>query len=92
MPFGPARIDVEFSYLSANFEFASESENGATTADDNLTALSLLGQAWYDIDIGSFLTPYLGVGAGATSLEVKLSADDDISFDGFDGVGWGFAF
>ena len=87
--FGPARIDIEFSYLSANFEFASEGENGAATADDNLTALSLLGQAWYDIDIGSFLTPYLGVGAGATNLAVKLTTDADTWFDG---TGWGFAY
>ena len=87
--FGPARIDVEFSYLSANFEFASEGDNGADTANDNFTALSLLGQAWYDIDLGSFLTPYIGVGAGATNLSVKLISDDEAWFDG---AGWGFAY
>ena len=87
--FGPARIDVEFSYLSANFEFASEDESAAETPDDNFTALSLLGQAWYDVDLGSFLTPYIGVGAGATNLSVKLISDDEAWFDG---TGWGFAF
>lgn len=87
--FGPARIDVEFSYLSANFEFASDSENGTETPDDNFTALSLLAQAWYDVDLGSFLTPYLGLGAGATNLAVKLSTDDDTWFDG---AAWGFAY
>ena len=87
--FGPARIDVEFSYLSANFEFSSEGDNGADTANDNFTALSLLGQAWYDVDLGSFLTPYIGVGAGATNLSVKLISDDDTWFDG---AAWGFAY
>ncbi len=87
--FGPARIDVEFSYLSANFEFASEGDDGAETPNDNFTALSLLAQAWYDIDIGSFVTPYLGVGAGATNLAVKLISADDTWFDG---AGWGFAY
>ena len=87
--FGPVRIDVEFSYLSANFEFASEAEDGAEAANDNFAALSLLGHGWYDLDLGSFLTPYLGVGAGATNLAVKLNTDDDTWFDG---TGWGFAF
>ena len=87
--FGPARIDVEFSYLSANFEFASEDESAPETPDDNFTALSLLGQAWYDVDLGSFLTPYIGVGAGATNLSVKLISDDEAWFDG---TSWGFAY
>ena len=86
--FGPARIDAEFSYLTANFVFPSEGEKDET-ADDNFTALSLLAQGWYDIDLGSFLTPYLGVGAGATNLSVKLVSDDDTWFDG---AAWGFAF
>ena len=87
--FGPARIDVEFSYLSANFEFASEDESAPETPDDNFTALSLLAQAWYDVDLGSFLTPYIGVGAGATNLSVKLISDDEAWFDG---TSWGFAY
>ena len=88
--FGPARIDVEFSYLSANFEFASDGDKGADPADDNFTALSLLGHAWYEVDLGSFLAPYLGVGAGATNLAVKLNFDDVKKR--FDGTGWGFAY
>ena len=83
--FGPARVDVEFSYLSANFEFPSDDDS----ANDNFTALSLLGQAWYDVDFGSFVAPYLGVGAGATNLSVKLISGPDTWFDG---TGWGFAY
>ena len=86
--FGPARIDVEFSYLSANFEFPREDDSTETT-NDNFTALSLLALAWYDIDIGSFVAPYLGVGAGATNLSVKLISGPDTWFDG---TGWGFAY
>jgi len=87
--FGPARIGVEFSYLTANFEFASESESGTGNSNDNFTALSLLAHAWYDIEIGSFLTPYVGVGAGATNLSVKLISDEETWFDG---AAWGFAY
>ena len=48
-----------------------------------------MASGWYDLDIGSFLTPYLGVGAGGTNLSVSLTTDDDTWFDG---AGWGFAF
>ena len=94
--FGAARIDVEFSYLTANFEFASEGENTTESAGDTFTALSLLATGWYDLEVGSFLTPYLGVGVGATNLQIKLTrfaaelaAGDE---PWFEGAGWGFAY
>ena len=87
--FGPARIDAEFSYLTANFVFPSEGNEATEPPDDTFTAMSLMASGWYDLDFGSFLTPYLGVGAGATNLSVKLTTDDDTWFDG---VGWGLAF
>ena len=87
--FGPARIDAGFSYLTANFVFPGEGDEATETSDDTFTAMSLMASGWYDLDVGSFLTPYLGVGAGATNLSVKLTTADDTWFDG---VGWGLAF
>ena len=82
-------MHLEFSYLTANFEFASEGENSTGTSGDTFTALSLMATGWYDLDVGSFLTPYLGAGVGATNLSVKLSsfvaeldAGDEPWFDG----------
>ena len=84
------------SCLTANFVFASEGENTTESAGDTFTALSLLATGWYDLEVGSFLTPYLGVGVGATNLQVKLTgfaaelaAGDE---PWFEGAGWGFAY
>lgn len=83
--FGPLRADAEFSYLTANFAFT---EQGAAK-DDNLTALLLLANCWYDVEIGGIVAPYAGVGVGGANLLAKLT---DAQNTLFDGSGWGLAF
>lgn len=86
--FGPIRADAELSYLTANFAFAAE-ETGNAAKDDTLTALLLLANFWYDVEIGGIVAPYAGVGAGGANLLAKLNTDQNTWFDG---SGWGFAF
>lgn len=83
--FGPMRADAEFSYLTANFAFTADD----AAKDDNLTALLLLANFWYDVEIGGVVAPYAGIGAGGANLLAKLTADRNTWFDG---SGWGFAF
>ena len=83
--FGPVRADAEFSYLTANFAFAADD----AAKDDTLTALLLLANFWYDVEIGGIVAPYAGVGAGGANLLAKLTTDQE---PWFDGSGWGFAF
>ena len=83
--FGPMRADAEFSYLAANFAFTADD----AAKDDNLTALLLLANFWYDVEIGGIVAPYAGIGAGGANLLAKLTADQNTWFDG---SGWGFAF
>ena len=83
--FGPVRADAEFSYLTANFAFAADD----AAKDDTLTALLLLANFWYDVEIGGIVAPYAGIGAGGANLLAKLTTDQDTWFDG---SGWGFAF
>lgn len=83
--FGPMRADAEFSYLTANFAFTADD----AAKDDNLTALLLLANFWYDVEIGGIVAPYAGIGAGGANLLAKLTADQNTWFDG---SGWGFAF
>ena len=83
--FGPMRADAEFSYLTANFAFTADD----AAKDDNLTALLLLANFWYDVEIGGVVAPYAGIGAGGANLLAKLTADQNTWFDG---SGWGFAF
>lgn len=86
--FGPARADAEFSYLSAAFAFLPDAA-GAAAKDDSLTAMLLLANFWYDVDLGGVVAPYAGLGLGAANLAAKLTTDPQTVLDF---SGWGFAF
>ena len=85
--FGAARVDAEFSYLTASFAFPTG--QSANAKDDNFTALLLLANFWYDVDLAGVVAPYAGLGLGGANLSAKLT---DAKETLFDGSGWGFAF
>jgi opacity protein-like surface antigen len=92
--FGIFRADLEFAYLTSKFVFDVDPDDGRgdnVEADDSLTVMAGMANAWYDLDTGSAWTPYIGIGVGATNLSVQLAenSDDDPVFDG---SGWGFAY
>jgi opacity protein-like surface antigen len=76
------RADGEFGYRRHGFDslqiradgglgaaFGVGSLNGSTLkATGHLSALSLLGNLWYDVDLGSGVKPYLGGGLGAARI------------------------
>lgn len=86
--FGPARVDAEFSYITASFAFPTGG-SANTAKDDNFTALLLLANFWYDVDLAGVVAPYAGLGLGGANLSAKLT---DAQKTLFDGSGWGFAF
>lgn len=86
--FGAVRVDAEFSYLTASFAFTAD-EAASAEKDDNLTALLLLANFWYDVDLGGVVAPYAGLGVGGANLSAKLITDRKTWFDG---SGWGFGF
>ena len=72
-----------------------------TTIDEppgSVRAISLLANLWYDIDIGSALTPYLGAGIGIRHIEFSGGSnnasaegnDSDITFGFQAGGGLGY--
>lgn len=85
--FGAARVDAEFSYLTASFAFPTG--QSANAKDDNFTALLLLANFWYDVDLAGVVAPYAGLGLGGANLSAKLT---DAKETLFDGSGWGVAF
>jgi opacity protein-like surface antigen len=76
------RADAEVGYRRHGFDslqiradgglgaaFGVGSLNGSTPkATGHLSALSLLGNLWYDLDLGSSVKPYLGGGLGAARV------------------------
>ena len=93
--FGSFRADLEFTYLTSKFVFDVDPDDGRgdnEDADDTLTVIGGMANAWYDLDTGSAWTPYIGVGVGATLLSVQLATGQDEEDQYFDGSGLGFAY
>jgi outer membrane autotransporter protein len=76
------RADAEFGYRRQGFDrlqiradgglgaaFGVGSLNGATVnATGHISALSLLANLWYDLDLGCAVKPYAGGGVGAAQI------------------------
>lgn len=93
--FGSFRTDLEFTYLSSKavFDVDKVKRRGPNEdADDSLTVMALMANAWYDLDTGSAWTPYIGIGVGGTHLSVQLAEGTDENDRYFEGTGLGFAY
>ena len=89
--FGDFRTEAEFSFQSANFRHDEEIDNDADKkADDNLTVMSMMANGFFDLDTGTPFVPFIGIGAGAVNLAVKLAEGD--ADPTFEGSGWGFGY
>ncbi|MGH8444804.1 MAG: thrombospondin type 3 repeat-containing protein, partial [Solimonas sp.] len=93
---GGLRSELSFTYSQADWDKLTLSAGGAsvTTSPDNakLRAMRLMANAWYDIDFGTWVVPYLGGGLGYQRSEVSSNGADD-SDNGFAwqlGAGLGF--
>ncbi len=89
--FGDFRAEAEFSFQSANFLHDDEIDDD-NKADDNLTVMSMLANGFFDLDTGTPFVPFIGIGAGAVNLAVKLDDGNDDTDPSFEGSGWGFAY
>lgn len=91
--FGDFRAEAEFSFQSANFRHGEEiDKDDKREADDNLTVMSMLANGFFDLDTGTPFVPFIGIGAGAVNLAVKLDDGNDATDPDFEGSGWGFAY
>ena len=88
--FGEFRVEGEFSYQSAGF-LHGETISANDQADDSLAAMAIMANGFFDLDTGSAFFPYIGIGAGAVNLAVKLAPGKDKTPE-FDGNGWGFGY
>jgi opacity protein-like surface antigen len=89
--FGDFRTEAEFSFQSANF-LHDEKIDDDNKADDNLTVMSMTANGFFDLDTGTPFVPYIGIGAGAVNLAVKLDDGNEDTDPHFEGNGWGFAY
>jgi opacity protein-like surface antigen len=89
--FGEFRIEGEVAYRTnpgdqANFRTAPSGD-----LDGEVSALTIMVNAYYDFETNSRFTPYLGAGLGAGQVELDLESRTPGPPVGVSGTGWGFA-
>ncbi|ACF12367.1 porin opacity type [Chlorobaculum parvum NCIB 8327] len=77
--FGDARLEAAVGYQKHDFKYG----------DDDLSLLTVMANAYYDIDTGSDITPYLMAGAGWAHIGMPSDESDDV-FAWQVGAGLGF--
>ena len=82
--FDALRLEVELSGTSNSMSEVFASWNGVVQDDfdGSVSALYLLGSAWYDIDLGGGITPYLGGGLGVGFVKADFEQWGDWELDG----------
>jgi opacity protein-like surface antigen len=78
------RAEVEGSYSRYDIDECIEDTSKCAVTDGDVSAFYLLGNLWFDFNLGGF-SPYLGGGIGAARVDVDTSTFPDDN-------DWGFAF
>ncbi len=83
--FNPIRTEVEFGYAKNDCD---EVDNGEQATDGDVTATTILVNAYYDFHNSSSFVPYLGAGLGYAKIGYNNlnAADWDYPFDTDDSV------
>jgi opacity protein-like surface antigen len=95
--FGAIRVEGEGAYFAANLNMRDGNDIDKDNYDTQpgISVLALMANGWFDVDTGTIVTPFLGVGVGgihgtANRDGVRKNAPDD--FEETKHSGWGFAF
>jgi opacity protein-like surface antigen len=78
------RAEVEASYARYDIDECSTGTVKCAVSDGDVSAFYLLGNLWFDFNLGGF-SPYIGGGIGGARVDVDTSTFPDDS-------DWGFAF
>lgn len=84
---GPVRVEGEIGYRQAAFDRVAVGGQHSD-ASGNASSVSALANVWYDIPVGSSVTPYVGGGAGLASVSADhyaiggnaIANDQDVRF------------
>ncbi len=75
--------------LSAGYRLATIKDSDGK---DSVTSMDLIASVYYDVDTGSEITPYIGVGGGVSNVTVKQADDPKsvlaLAFQAAAGIGY----
>ena len=82
------RLEAELGYRDSDVD-----EVGGVDGDGDVSAISLMGNALYDFDLGSPITPYIGIGLGIAQVDFDgvspvggSAVDDDDTSIAYQGI------
>src|SRR5262245_42614755 len=68
----PLRAEIELSYSRWNGDEYSSSGGDSGSVDGHIEAAYLLGNLWFDLNMDSAFTPYVGGGAGIAFVDAEI--------------------
>jgi opacity protein-like surface antigen len=86
---GPGRYELELSYRQNDFDEISAPGFASIPVGGDISALAFMANAFWDIETGSPVTPYLGGGIGVANVSIndlaepafgQIADDDDTVF------------
>lgn len=80
--FDVIRVEGEFGYKNADMDKISGPGGSVNANDTDITLMSFMANAYYDIKTNSPITPFIGAGLGVLNgeIEVEGSNEDDTVF------------
>jgi opacity protein-like surface antigen len=87
------RFELEYMYRGNDLDTISNA-GGSSALSDDLTSDTYMVNAYYDINTGTRLTPYIGAGAGMTNVELSVptlaldDTDNVFAYQVMAGLGW----
>ncbi len=78
------RVELEAGYRRNDVGGVWTTSTGSTggIVDANMSTFSVMANAWYDIDIGSKLRPYVGGGIGWARAKLEIALISTFTFSG----------
>ena len=70
------RVEAELGYRANDIDKTKIDGEGEVANDGDLATISLMGNAYYDFNIGSSFTPFLGAGIGLANIEADTDLTD----------------
>lgn len=73
-------LEVSYAHHGVSTNSVTIDEDTGETGSGSFNALYILGNLWYDFNIGSPITPYIGGGAGLAVVMPDVTYYDDASY------------